>query len=149
MRPLPALRAALRYAWAAPASLVGLAVAAAALAAGASARRVEGTLEVSGGALGRRIARGPAITNIAAITLGHVIIGQDEAQLAACRAHERAHVRQYERWGVLFFPLYAASSLWQLARGRDWYRDNRFEVQARAACQPSGSNPPVRSAARR
>jgi hypothetical protein len=40
------------------------------------------------------------------------------------------HVRQYERWGVLFFPLYAASSLWQLARGRDPYRDNRFEREA-------------------
>lgn len=28
----------------------------------------------------------------------------------------RVHVRQYERWGVLFFPLYLGSSLLELAR---------------------------------
>jgi hypothetical protein len=138
----------LRYLWAAPASFVGLALGLLALAAGGRARRVEGTLEISAGAVGRRIARAPAVLNFAAITFGHVILGQDEAMLAGCRAHERVHVRQYERWGVLFFPLYAASSLWQLARGRDWYRDNHFEVEARAACQASGSNPPARPAAR-
>src|SRR5687767_5118580 len=114
----------IRYVWAFPATLVGLAVGLVAMLAGASARRVEGTLEIGGGALGRMVARAPSIMNFAAITLGHVIIGQDEAALACCRAHERVHVRQYERWGVLFFPLYAASSLWQLLRGRDWYRDN-------------------------
>ena len=139
----------IRYAWAAPASLVGLALGLVALAAGGSARRVDGTLEISGGALTRVVRSIPSIEHFAAITLGHVIVGQDEAALACCRAHERVHVRQYERWGVLFFPLYAASSLWQLLRGRDWYRDNRFEVEARGlAGQGSGSNPPPRSAAR-
>ena len=43
------------------------------------------------------------------------------------------HVRQYERWGIFFLPAYALSSLWQLAHGRDWYRDNRFELRAYAA----------------
>jgi hypothetical protein len=59
-------------------------------------------------------------------------------------------VRQYERWGVFFFPAYALCSLWQAMRGRDWYRDNPFEREARAECdQGSGANPPARSTARR
>jgi hypothetical protein len=41
-------------------------------------------------------------------------------------------VRQYERWGVVFFLAYPLSSLWQAARGRHYYWDNWFEVQARA-----------------
>jgi hypothetical protein len=120
----------LRYAWAAPATLVGLACAAAALAAGASARRVEGTLEVAGGRVRAFVMRLPEGCRFGAITLGHVIIGLDALALERSRMHERVHVRQYERWGLLFFPLYAASSLWQLARGRDPYRDNRFEREA-------------------
>lgn len=139
----------LRYLWAAPASLLGLLLGAVLLVAGGNARRIEGTLEISGGAIGRRVAAGPPAMNFAAITFGHVILGQDDSMLGACRAHERVHVRQYERWGVLFFPLYVASSLWQLARGRDWYRDNRFEVEARAACHPSAGASANRSPERR
>ena len=119
-----------RYVWAAPATLVGLVGAAFALAAGASARRVEGTLEVGGGHVRGFVMRLPEGCRFGAITLGHVIIGLDAEVLARARAHERVHVRQYERWGPLFFPLYAASSLWQLALGRDPYRDNRFEREA-------------------
>jgi hypothetical protein len=48
------------------------------------------------------------------------------------RRHERVHVQQYERWGPLFFFAYAASGIWQLLHGRSAYRDNHFEVQARA-----------------
>ena len=140
----------LRYAWAAPASLAGLLLGAVALAAGARARRVDGTLEIGGGALGRWAARAPANLRFGALTLGHVILGLDEANLLACRAHEHVHVRQYERWGVFFFPAYALCSLWELLRGGDWYLDNRFEREARAkSCQGSGENPPARSAARR
>jgi hypothetical protein len=40
-------------------------------------------------------------------------------------------VRQYERWGLLFYPAYGLSSLWQLLRGRRPYWDNVFEVEAR------------------
>jgi hypothetical protein len=47
------------------------------------------------------------------------------------RAHEQAHVRQYERWGLFFFVAYPAASLWQLLRCRRPYLDNWFEVQAR------------------
>lgn len=121
----------LLYLWAAPASLVGLVAVIAARAAGARMQWIDGTLEVGGGRVGAAIARLPRWMRFHAITLGHVIIGVDEAHLAACRAHERVHVRQYERWGVLFFPLYFASSLAQLALRRDPYWDNHFERQAR------------------
>lgn len=49
--------------------------------------------------------------------------------LAQCRVHERVHIRRYERWGVLFFPLYFGSSLLQLLRGRSPYWHNYFEQQ--------------------
>jgi hypothetical protein len=121
---------ALRYLWASPATLVGLLAAAPALARGAALRRVGGALEVCGGPVRAFVRRLPEGCRFGAITLGHVVIALDAATLERTRAHERVHVRQYERWGVLFFPLYAASSLWQLARGRDPYLDNRFEREA-------------------
>jgi len=39
-------------------------------------------------------------------------------------------VRQYERWGMLFFPLYIGSSLAQLLSGRDPHCYNHFEREA-------------------
>jgi hypothetical protein len=123
---------ALRYAWASPATLIGLAPSVLAGMAGARARVVGGAVEVAGGRLQRGIARLPRGCRFAAITLGHVVICIDEPTAARVRAHEQVHVRQYERWGVLFFPLYLGSSLMQLLRGRDPYRDNRFEREARA-----------------
>lgn len=123
----------LRYTWAAPASAAGLAVAAALLVLGASARVVDGTLEVAGGHARRALAWLPAPWRFSAITLGHVIIGIDHRALRRVRAHEHVHVRQYERWGVLLLVLYPASSLLQILRGRDPYRDNCFEREAFAA----------------
>jgi hypothetical protein len=123
----------LGYGWAAPASAVGLVWATMACAAGARAVIVGGTVEVTGGRLGRAMARLPRGWRMRAITLGHVIIASDRRTLDmdGCRAHERVHVRQYERWGALFFPLYLGSSLWQLLRRRRPYWDNYFERQAR------------------
>ena len=126
----------LRYLWVLPASLVGLALAAFALALGARARVVAGVLEVGGGRLRSVVERLPAPMRFGAITLGHVIVGLDACLLDFCRAHEHVHVRQYERWGVLFFPLYLGSSLVQWLRGRDPYRDNRFEAEAFAKAPP-------------
>jgi hypothetical protein len=120
----------LRYLWASPATLVGLLLAAMALLGGGRARRVHGALEVGGGGLHRVVARLPEGLRFGAITLGHVIVGLDAAALERARSHEHVHVRQYERWGVFFFPAYLGSSLVQLLRGRDPYRDNRFEVEA-------------------
>lgn len=106
-------------------------------------RLCEGALEFGGGALGRLIARLPPRFGFCAITLGHVVLGVDEHTLDEVRAHERVHVRQYERWGPLFVPAYLLSSLEQLWRGRRPYMDNFFEREAYAhgaSRQPGDAN---------
>ena len=125
-------RTVIRYAWASPATLVGIMFSLIALTFGASARLVDGAIEVAGGRIDRCSSRLPRFLRFGAITFGHVIIGIDHAVLADARAHEQVHVRQYERWGVLFFPLYLGSSLLQLVQGRDPYLHNHFEREARA-----------------
>ena len=124
--------AALRYAWAAPATLAGLLVALPAFAAGARARVIDGVIEVTSGRVERLVAALPRRCRFCAITFGHLVVCTDECTAAAVRAHEHVHVRQYERLGTLFFPLYVGSSVVQLLRGRDPYFDNRFEREARA-----------------
>jgi hypothetical protein len=71
--------------------------------------------------------------SITAITLGHVVLAQSEADLVRTRAHERIHVRQYERWGPFFPALYLVASLIAFLEGGDAYFDNRFEREAREA----------------
>ena len=119
-----------RYAWTSPATALGLAFSVLAMLAGARPRMVNGVLEVAGGHLRSLMAVLPRCAGFAAITFGHVIIGLDHSLLRCIRAHELVHVRQYERWGVLFFPVYLASSFWQLMRGRHPYLDNVFEREA-------------------
>jgi len=46
-----------------------------------------------------------------------------------CRTHKLLRYA-YEKWGVLFFPLYCGSSLIQLLCGRNPYSGNHFERQA-------------------
>jgi hypothetical protein len=58
------------------------------------------------------------------------VLGTSRAALDATRAHERVHVRQYERWGPLFVPLYLAASIWAAVNGGDAYYDNPFEREA-------------------
>jgi len=120
----------LRYAWASPATAVGLLFSLVAMLAGARPRVVDGIVEVGGGHLPTLMASLPRCGRFGAITFGHVVIGLDHSLLRRVRAHELIHVQQYERWGVLFFPLYATSSLLQLLCGRDPYRDNAFEREA-------------------
>jgi hypothetical protein len=126
------LRLALRYAWASPATFLGMLFSVVALVFGASARCVDGAIEVAGGRIHRCIPLLPRFFRFDAITFGHVIIGVDHAVLIHARRHEHVHVRQYERWGILFFPLYLGSSLVQLVQGRDPYLHNHFEREARA-----------------
>ena len=120
----------LRYVWASPNTLVGAAFGLVWLCLGARARVVQGALEIHGGTLGRLMAQAPPRMRFVAITLGHVIIGLNAAELARVRRHEHVHLRQSERWGLLFFPAYLLSSVWQLLQGRRFYRDNAFERQA-------------------
>jgi hypothetical protein len=123
----------LRYTWALPTSLIGLGFAGLARLTGGQLRLVDGVLEAEGGWIGILLKRCvPLPGGAAAMTLGHVVLGRDAAALTATRVHERAHVRQCERWGPAFVPAYAAASLIALLRGRDPYHGNVFE---RAACR--------------
>lgn len=120
------------YIWVFPGTAVGLMVTSLALVTGGRMQVVDGVLEVYGGLVtlilkrGNRWVAGP----IAAMTLGHVVIGCDEATLRMTRRHERVHVRQYERWGPFFIPAYLACSMWLGIRGYNSYLDNPFEVEA-------------------
>ena len=120
----------LRYGWAFPVTLLGTALAALALRHG-SVRLVDGVLEAHGPWLQRVLSSCPPLKGgVAAITLGHIVLGQDEATLALTRAHERVHVRQYERWGVFFLPAYLVASLAATVCGGHYYFDNVFERAA-------------------
>ena len=121
------------YAWAAPATVLGLVVAVPALALGARSRTERGVLEVFGGRLATLLARLPVTRHFEAVTLGHVVLADSHVALDRQRRHERAHVRQFERWGVLLFPMYLAAGVLEAFRGRHPYHDNRFEREARAA----------------
>ncbi len=120
------------YGWAAPTTMVGLVAGALTLATGGRAQRKQGALEFHGG-FARWFLEWRAV-RASAMTLGHVILGRDVPCLDACRDHEQAHVRQVERWGIAFLPAYIAASVWAAARGRHYYLDNWFEVDARRAC---------------
>jgi hypothetical protein len=122
----------LKYLWAGPYTVLGVVLGLLALACGGSWRLESGVLEFFGGRAGRALARLPQPLAFSAMTLGHVILAVDRAALAQLRQHEHVHVRQYERWGPLFVPAYLLSSLVQLLRGRDPYRENHFERQAYA-----------------
>lgn len=118
--------------WTLPNSMLGLLLAVAAVPRG-RARVTDGVLEVWGGGVAWLLRRAPLVGGgAAAMTLGHVVLGVDEGCLERTRAHERAHVRQAERWGPFFLPAYCLGGVLALVRGGHAYRDNPFEVAARA-----------------
>ena len=106
----------LLYVWAAPTTLIGLALGGIALLTGGHVHRRAGTLEFHGGWLSKLLAATPA--GATAMTVGHVILGRHVEGLDRCRAHELVHVRQTEILGPLFIPAYFAASLWAWLRGR-------------------------------
>jgi hypothetical protein len=111
----------------------------AALAAGGGSRLAwrQGVLEASGGPLGAVLHRVYPPMSIAAITFGHVVLARSQADLESTRDHERVHVAQYERWGVVFPVVYLGASLLALLRGGEAYRDNHFEREAFRAAPPT------------
>ena len=122
------------YLWPLPVTLFGMLVALIARSSGGALERVDGVLESAGGWPASVLRRGfPFSGAVAAITLGHVVVGVSLAALTATRAHERAHVRQFERWGVLLLVLYPLAGLFAWLRGGNPYRYNLFEREARAA----------------
>lgn len=117
--------------WASPASLLGLLVVAGTIVAGGHVRRIDGVIESWGGLATWLLRRIPFVAGgAAAMTLGHVVIGRSSQDLDRSRAHELVHVRQYEKWGPLFLPLYLLASARLWIQGGDPYRDNPFEREA-------------------
>ncbi len=101
---------------------------------------VDGVLEISSPALSWFLS-GPWFrllsggSGFAAATIGHVIVARDNVCMDRCRVHEHVHVRQCERWGVLFPLAYVMAGLYAVWRTKRWsayYWDNRFEREARA-----------------
>lgn len=124
----------LRYVWALPVTLLGMLTALVARGSGGTLQRVDGVLEVAGGWPARMLRRGfPFSGAVAALTLGHVVVGESLNALAETRSHERAHVRQFERWGALLLVLYPLAGLLAWIRGGSPYHDNRFEREAQTA----------------
>ena len=117
----------LRIIWAAPWSAIGL------LLALLFDRRsiTSGVILAEGAAWPRKLG-----WRYRAITFGHVVLCVDDVD-EDLLAHELIHVRQYERWGLLFVPVYLIASAVARLRGGKAYADNRFEVAARSSGGPS------------
>jgi len=125
------------YVWASPVTACALVVVLMGLVTGGRAGIVLGVVEIHGGLVGWYLRRGmPWFGPAAAMTLGHVILGRNAECLEQSREHEHAHVRQYERWGLLFIPSYLGASAWCWFRGFDAYLDNPFEREAYAVDDP-------------
>jgi hypothetical protein len=84
---------------------------------------------------------------VRAQTLGRFVFARETVP-ADILAHECEHIRQWERFGPFYLPLYFGSSALALLQGRRPYRDNAFESAARRraerdvaeeSSQPSGS----------
>lgn len=133
MNGIKTLGSFLRYCWVLPISIIGILLIPLVTFSGGSVSLAAGVIEAEGGILPFLLSRRRPQFTIDALTLGHVIIGQNRTSLTRCRSHEHVHVRQYERWGPLFPPLYLLSSAAALIRGKDPYRDNIFEQEAFSA----------------
>jgi len=76
-------------------------------------------------------------TGFAGLTLGQVILFRwDVNTWQRLMAHEEEHVRQMERWGIIFPFLYIGEFLFHFVRTRDWmsaYYSISWEKKAREA----------------
>lgn len=127
---LTVLRQSLAIVWAAPYTLLGLLIGAAGLCAGARVRRRGRVVEFHGGGVQWFVRHLPLGDTTLAMTLGHTVLGQTAAALDRVREHELVHVRQFERWGLLFGPAYLGWSLFLWCVGQRPYLDNPFEREA-------------------
>ena len=126
-------RSLLNYLWVSPVSLLGFGLGLLAYGFGATMKRRFGVIEIAGNTRTHWLNK--ISTRYEAITLGHVILGRKHGVLKAYRRHEHVHVRQYERWGIFLPVLYLLASGWALVRGKHFYWDNVFEIEARTKSQ--------------
>lgn len=112
-----------RFAWACPASLIGILL----LPFFRKRWVTRGIILAEGASWPRRLG-----WKYRAITFGHVVLAIDELDEKTL-VHELEHVRQYERAGLLYGPLYLLAALRAILKGGHYYRDNSFEVAARRA----------------
>jgi hypothetical protein len=119
------------YLWASPVTAVGLPLAILAAMTGGGVQ-VRGDVVEAWGGLPGRLLRGSGFRRGgAAAALGHVILARDAESLDRSRAHELAHVRQYERWGPLLLPVYWLVAAWLWVRGYHPYLDHPLEPPPR------------------
>lgn len=128
----------LQYFWAAPNTALGLCFLPPTVLSGGKVRYERGAIEVHGGFTRFFLSR-CLLIQASAMCLGHVILARDRASLDRSREHERVHVRQYERWGPLMLPAYFFASFLAWRRGRHFYLDNHFELEAYRLSSPSGT----------
>jgi hypothetical protein len=133
-RMLAGGRGAVSAAWRAPGDAMGRAVlAGCGVPADGATVAVPGAGEatlVADPRLGRYLDAAPLRPY--APTLGGYVLSREPIPPPIVR-HELVHVRQWARLGPLYLPLYGAASLRAMLAGGDRYRDNAFEVAARAA----------------
>jgi hypothetical protein len=131
----------LRYLWAAPNTLIGLAFVPWVVLTNGRMQVVDGVLEVHGWFVRIVLRRCiPLSGGISAITFGHVVLGVSQRALIETRRHERVHVRQYERLGPAFIPMYLLASVWAASKGLGAYEGNYFERQASLADWQHGAD---------
>jgi hypothetical protein len=128
-----------RYLWPLPLTLLGLMLAVRVRLSGGTWTIRGGVLEACGPAARMMLHLHP-VRSVIAMAVGHVIIARDGTCLATTNAHEREHVRQFERWGLLFPAVYAGDSIYRWLRGEDPYMDNRFERAAEIAARIDAQN---------
>ena len=121
-----------RYIWPRPYTLLGILLGLFATIMGAKMQFKEHIFAFSGGHLPKILKHLPFTKSFVAITLGHVVLAESLDSQSQFWRHECVHVRQYERWGILFVPAYFLASLWVWAHGNHPYRDNPFECEAYA-----------------
>jgi hypothetical protein len=115
--------------WAAPYTILGIVIGTIGVASGGQVRLEDGVLEYHGRFIRWALDQLP-LPGAQAMTLGHSVIARHQEALEVSRAHERVHVRQFERWGPFMGPAYLGCSAAQWMRGKDAYRDNPFEREA-------------------
>ncbi len=120
----------IQYVWTSPYTLLGLGFGMIGCCFGGRAQVRAGVVEFYDGGVKWMMTRLPGGQFTLAITFGHTILGQTQASLDIAREHEHVHVRQYERWGLLFGPAYLLCSLVLWLTGGRPYRDNPFEREA-------------------